>query len=285
VTAAHLEGRTGPAGTSVTYRLRLTGHLDDHWSNWLGGIDLVHNDDATTTLTAVVVDQAQLHGLLARIRDIGAGLLSLNRVGASEAAGTAIRSGAPAPLQRALRTDRLVLRPATDEDADATWSYRRLDSVNEWLSGGPGTAEEYRTLFTEPSRLSATVVVELAGDLGGHPVGDLMLRREDAWSQAELSEEARGAQVELGWVLDPAHSGAGYASEAVRELLRYCFDELGVHRVVAGCFLQNDSSWRLMERVGMRRELHAVAESLHRSGRWLDTVGYALLADEWRRST
>jgi RimJ/RimL family protein N-acetyltransferase len=54
-----------------------------------------------------------------------------------------------------------------------------------------------------------------------------------------------------------------------------------VRRVTASCFLANDASWRLMERVGMRRELHSVAESLHRSGQWLDTVGYAVLADEW----
>ena len=41
------------------------------------------------------------------------------------------------------------------------------------------------------------------------------------------------------------------------------------------------TSWRLMERVGMRRELHAVRESLHRSGKWLDVFGYALLSEEW----
>jgi RimJ/RimL family protein N-acetyltransferase len=67
----------------------------------------------------------------------------------------------------------------------------------------------------------------------------------------------------------------------VRELLRHAVEDLGVHRVTANCFLDNDASWRLMERVGMRREAHAVRESLHRSGRWLDVVGYALLADEW----
>jgi len=82
-------------------------------------------------------------------------------------------------------------------------------------------------------------------------------------------------------VLHAAHSGHGYATEAVGELLRYCFEELGVRRVVANCFLANASSWRLMERVGMRRESHAVRESLHRSGQWHDTVTYALLADEW----
>ncbi len=58
--------------------------------------------------------------------------------------------------------------------------------------------------------------------------------------------------------------------------------ELGLRRVTAGCFAANEASWRLMERVGMRREIHTVRESLHRSGEWLDGMGYALLADEWR---
>jgi RimJ/RimL family protein N-acetyltransferase len=87
-------------------------------------------------------------------------------------------------------------------------------------------------------------------------------------------------QAELGWVLDPAHTGHGYETEAVRELLRVCFDELDLRRVVAKCFSDNEASWRLMERLGMRRELHAVRESLHRSGEWLDVYGYAMLACE-----
>jgi len=111
-----------------------------------------------------------------------------------------------------------------------------------------------------------------------------MLRREDAWAQLEVADQARDAQAKLGFVHDPAHTGHGYATEAVGELLRHCFQELGVRRVTANCFLGNDASWRLLERVGMRRELHAVRESLHRSGRWLDTVGYALLEEEWYAS-
>jgi Acetyltransferase (GNAT) domain len=108
-----------------------------------------------------------------------------------------------------------------------------------------------------------------------------MFRRDDAWAQLDVADQAHNTQAELGWVLDPAHTGHGYATEAVRELLRYCFQDLGVRRVTADCFLHNDTSWRLMERVGMRREHHAVRESLHRSGRWLDTVGYAVLKEEW----
>ena len=48
------------------------------------------------------------------------------------------------------------------------------------------------------------------------------------------------------------------------------------------CFADNVPSWRLMERLGMRREEYAVRDSLHRSGEWLDGMTYALLADEWR---
>ena len=57
---------------------------------------------------------------------------------------------------------------------------------------------------------------------------------------------------------------------------------LGLRRVTAGCFAGNEPSWRLMERVGMRREAHAVRDSLHRSRGWLDGLTYALLAEEWR---
>ena len=109
-----------------------------------------------------------------------------------------------------------------------------------------------------------------------------MLRVEDAWSQKEVVDQARGRHAELGWVLDPGSTGHGYATEAVRELLRICFDDLGLRRVTAICFADNEASWRLMQRLGMRRELHAVADALHRSGEWLDTYGYALLQSEWR---
>lgn len=51
--------------------------------------------------------------------------------------------------------------------------------------------------------------------------------------------------------------------------------------MTAHCFADNAASWHLMERVGMRRELRTVRDSLHRSGAWLDGMGYALLADEW----
>jgi len=258
--------------TSTTYTITIKGHLDDHWSAWLDDLELTRHDDGTTTLTVAVADQAQLHGVLAGLRDMGAVL-------------TELRARAPEPVapavERPLRTERLTLRAATAEDADATWRFRRLEEVSEWLTGHPTDLESYRAKFTTPDRLSTTLIIVLGDDPAGPVMGDLMLRRGDAWAQSEVADRGRGAEAEIGWVLDPGYTGHGYATEAVRELLRHCFEDLGLHRVTANCFFDNDASWRLMERLGMRRELHTVRESLHRSRGWLDGLGYAILDDEW----
>ena len=62
------------------YRLQVEGHLDQHWSPWFGDLTLTHEDDGTTTLAGAVADQAQLHGLLTKIRDLGVTLISVEVV-------------------------------------------------------------------------------------------------------------------------------------------------------------------------------------------------------------
>jgi hypothetical protein len=66
----------------TTYAIRVDGHLDDHWSAWLGGLDMIRDDDGTTTVTIPAADQAQLHGVLASLRDIGAVITELHRCAA-----------------------------------------------------------------------------------------------------------------------------------------------------------------------------------------------------------
>ena len=61
----------------TVYVLRVDAHLDPHWSGWFGDLSLTQEDDGTTSLTTVVSDQAELHGLLAKIRDLGVTLISL----------------------------------------------------------------------------------------------------------------------------------------------------------------------------------------------------------------
>jgi hypothetical protein len=64
-----------------TYAIRVDGHLDDHWSAWLGDLNMTRDDEGTTTITVSVSDQAQLHGVLARLRDIGAVITELRTSG------------------------------------------------------------------------------------------------------------------------------------------------------------------------------------------------------------
>ncbi len=67
------ERRRWPAG----YLLRVSGHLDSHWQPWFDGLTLSHDDDGTTTLIGDVADQAELHGILTKIRDLGVTLISV----------------------------------------------------------------------------------------------------------------------------------------------------------------------------------------------------------------
>lgn len=257
-----------------TYEFRIGGRPGTHRAALPDDFRVERHPDDTTTLTGPVADQAALHELLTRLHDAGATLLSVRTL-----------PGPPAEVLRRIdwpvRTDRLTLRPPRPADAHAVWRYRRLEPVARWLSELPADADAFRTRFAAPERLATTLVVEHDGQV----IGDLMVRVEDAWAQVEVAGAARAVQAELGWVFDPDHHGHGYATEAVRELLRLCFTELGLRRVTALCFADNEPSWRLMERLGMRRESHNVRESLHRSGRWLDGLGYALLAEEWNCGT
>ena len=179
-----------------------------------------------------------------------------------------------------VRTERLTLRAATPEDLRAVFAIRSLPEVAQWMPDLPTSYDAWVLAQGERGGLGRMVMVLLDDEVIGH----LYLHVTDAWSQTEVTEQAKGAQAEIGWAFDPAQQGRGYATEAVRGLLRVVFEVLGVRRVVALAFADNAPSLKVMERVGMRREAVLVKESLHRELGWLDGVSYGLLADEWRSS-
>jgi len=90
-------------------------------------------------------------------------------------------------------------------------------------------------------------------------------------------------QGEIGWALGVAFRGQGYATEAARALMAYGFTTLGLHRISADTTGPNVASWRLMERLGMRREAH-LREAEFRDGEWIDYYIYAILVYEWMDS-
>ncbi len=69
------QGRTRQAPGA--YLVRIEGHLDDHWAAWFGHLTLTHEKDGTTSISGLVADQAGLHGLLMKVRDLGVTPLSV----------------------------------------------------------------------------------------------------------------------------------------------------------------------------------------------------------------
>jgi ribosomal-protein-alanine N-acetyltransferase len=90
-----------------------------------------------------------------------------------------------------------------------------------------------------------------------------------------------GATHEIGWAIGRPHQGRGYATEAARALVAYAFETLRCHRVIATCQPENPASWRVMEKLGMRREAHFRQCLLQDTGEWWDEYFYALLAGEY----
>ena len=67
-------------GQPIVYQIRVKGHLGSQWSDWFEGLTITREEDGATLLTGPVVDDAALHGLLKKVRDLGMPLLSVNRV-------------------------------------------------------------------------------------------------------------------------------------------------------------------------------------------------------------
>jgi RimJ/RimL family protein N-acetyltransferase len=84
----------------------------------------------------------------------------------------------------------------------------------------------------------------------------------------------------MGWALGIDFRGNGYVTEAARALIQYGFCELNLHRMYAKTSNINAASWKVMERVGMRKETQ-LREAELRDGKWIDVGIYAILGEEW----
>lgn len=176
-----------------------------------------------------------------------------------------------------VQTERLSLRVYAPDDLDALWAYEQLPQVQHWLGWAPRSRDDLGRAMDAESSNTTHVMVLLMSTLIGH----IMITPRDSWAQTDIAPDAKGLEAELGWMFNPRHTGQGYATEAVRATIGLCFNALMLRRVRAGCFADNTASWRLMERLGMRREEHSRATALHRNGSWHDSLTYALLREEW----
>ncbi len=78
--AHHIRSYLSSMQTNGWYEIRLSGHLDTRWAAWFDGLSLTNESGGTTLLRGPVADQAALHGLLQKIRDVGVPLVSVTQV-------------------------------------------------------------------------------------------------------------------------------------------------------------------------------------------------------------
>jgi RimJ/RimL family protein N-acetyltransferase len=173
-------------------------------------------------------------------------------------------------------TKRLSLRPLTSADIDALLAYRSDPDVCRYVPFAPmdrqviterlATQWVTTALTDEGQALTLGVEITETGEL----VGDVVL----FWH----SREHLGG--EIGYVVNPAFGGQGYATEAAHALLRLAFEDLGLHRVVARIDERNGTSAKVARRLGMRQEARLVRNEMFK-GEWSTELDFAMLADEW----
>lgn len=168
-----------------------------------------------------------------------------------------------------LQTARLTIRPLTLADAPAVYAYTSNPQVMTYIPEGVFTPEQARSFAernggddAEATAVVLTAEQRLIGHIIFHP-----------WFAPRT--------YEVGWIFHPEYYGQGYASEAARALCDYGFAELDLHRIIATCQPENPASYRVMEKIGMRREGHFRQCIFRGRDIWWDELFYAVLRSEW----
>ena len=174
-----------------------------------------------------------------------------------------------------LNTERLVLREFEPDDWEALHAIESLPQVARYQSFAPRTRNESRLYVLEAiqgaadhPRLTYDLAVVTADS--GRLIGRCGLGTGDG--------EPREAV--LWYTLHPDEWGRGYTTEAARAMVDFGFRTIGLHRIWADCDPANVASWRVLEKIGMRREGH-LRENAWVKGEWVDSLIYAILDREW----
>lgn len=180
-----------------------------------------------------------------------------------------------------IRTARLTLRFFQDDDLDALYAYHSRPEVARYLYWEAKTLEETRQDLQK--KLTRTTLEEDGDALA---LGAVLVDEDVLIGEVVLVLHSRGhKQGEVGFAFNPDYHGRGYATEAVAAMIDLGFSEYDFHRIIGRCDALNTGSYRLMERLGMRREAHFVENEIFK-GDWGDEFVYAILKREWRdRST
>jgi len=175
-----------------------------------------------------------------------------------------------------IRTARLLLREFRASDEFDVHEYASDPIVSQFDEWGPNTPEKTSERLARHlreqerwPRQEVDLAVELLSE-------QKIIGSTSVWMSDEKNRTAG-----FGYTFNQRYWNQGFATEATRALLNSCFQSFEMHRVWASCDVRNIGSWRVMEKLGMRREGMFLRDKFQK-GVWRDSYLYAILADEWQ---
>lgn len=175
-----------------------------------------------------------------------------------------------------LEAKRLIIRPISLNDKNEILEYRSDKETNKYQGWIPETIDDVITFIgktakkiNEPETWFQFVIIEkgtqkIIGDLGIHFFDN------------------ENKQVEIGCTLNKDFQNKGYATESIKRVMDYLFNDLHKHRIITSIDPENKNSIRLVERIGFRKEAYFV-ESLFLNGKWVDDLIYSLIEKDWEK--
>lgn len=168
-----------------------------------------------------------------------------------------------------IKTERLLIRKFEFEDWEAVYEYTSDCNVMKYMPEGVFTKEDAKEFVNKNKGEQAEKfpVVLIGKDT---PIGHIIFHKYFG-----------DHTYEIGWVFNPKYQNRGYASEAAQATLDNAFNNMNLHRIIATCQPENIPSYRVMEKIGMRREGY-FKKCIPKDNEWWDEYFYAILKEEWK---
>lgn len=168
-----------------------------------------------------------------------------------------------------IKSERLLIREFQVNDWEAVHEYTSDSLVMKYIPEGVFSEKDAKDFVNK----------NVGENAQNYPV---ILTEEDKLIGHIVFHKYFGEHTyEIGWVFNPKYYNKGYASEAAKAVLKYGFEELKLHRIIATCQPQNPPSYRVMEKIGMRREGY-FKKCIPHDNEWWDEYYYAILEEEWK---
>ncbi|MEK4511998.1 N-acetyltransferase [Paenibacillus anaericanus] len=171
-----------------------------------------------------------------------------------------------------IETDRLFISDFKEEDWSKVHSYCSDEEVTKYTLWGPNSEDQTRDY------INSSILAQYIKPREKHELAITIKTTNELIGNCCLNIE--GSNAEIGYCFSKEYWGDGFATEVANGLLKFGFNQMGLHRIYATCRPQNTSSARVMEKIGMKKEGH-LREHVRSKNNWQDSFVYSILIQEF----